>query len=155
MTNCRQDEENSIRSRRKWEDTLLNTRTGIFLILNGLAMKDGLPSLKLSIGIAFVNCLWVLSSLQSHKTIVELTKSEPSSGQKIVGKALGMKFQHHQLRPTTIIGRWLPILVYVGLLVHIGGFVRGIWLLVVIGAIFFPFGILLILRMTKGKSITY
>lgn len=129
-------EEPEFRKRREWEDTLLNSRTGVFLILNGFALQ-GKPSIPLAIAVSGINFLWVLASAQSHFLIRKLSEETSVMGvQNYVTEVLGHSKLHHALRPTTIIGKWIPLYVYWAWLVYIALEVSSFgWLLVVA---FFP-----------------
>lgn len=152
MPNDEQYKKGPYRSRREWEDTLLHARTGIFLVLNGLAanVKNDFPGLL--IAMAVVNCLWVLSSVQSWKVIralVEKCKDDPA--QATVKEALGKGPLHYALRPTTIISLLLPILIYVGWLIRIRTtYVKFTWWVVAL-AIFLPSALLLFLHLTRKR----
>lgn len=155
MPNDEQYKKGPYRSRREWEDTLLHARTGIFLILNGLAANVKHLSQELLWAIAVVNCLWVLSSVQSWKVIrAFVEKCEDDPAQITAKEVLGNRRLHHALRPTTIVSLWLPILIYVGWLIRIG-ITNGkfIWWAVAV-AIFLPFAVLLILRLARKKVAT-
>ena len=152
MPNDEQYQKGPYRSRREWEDTLLHARTGIFLILNGLAANVKHTSLELLIAMVVVNCFWVLSSVQSWKVIRALiTECTGDPDQTTVNKALGDGPLHHALRPTTIISLWLPILIYVGWLIRIRiTNVKFTWWTVAL-VIFLPFAVLLFLHLVRKK----
>ena len=111
--------EGKIRERRKWEDTLLNTRSGIFLILNGLAVQADLD-LWIAITISIINSLWIIASIQSLKLIADFTKRTQNEGQQyLVTEILGDSKLHHSLRPTSIVGKWIPMIVYISWIIYI------------------------------------
>lgn len=153
MPNDEQYQKGPYRSRREWEDTLLHARTGIFLILNGLAanVKSDFP--ELFIAMAVVNCLWFLSSVQSWSVIKALVEKCPDDpAQDTVDEALGTKGRHHVFRPTTIISLWLPTLIYLGWLIRIEiNNVKFFWWVVALG-IFLPSALLLFLHLTRKKA---
>ncbi len=108
------------RKRREWEDTLLNTRTGIFLILNGFALQPDSVDIFVAFAIAIINLFWVLASIQSLILIKDLTtKSEKTGAQLLVSESLGNRKIHHMFRPTTIIGQWVPVSVYIGWVIYV------------------------------------
>ena len=104
-----------VRKRIETEDALLNTRTQIFLVLNGLlitalgAAGQSEP-LKLLIALlGLVVCVpWVLCAHQSWKVIRDLTiaiTSDPGPIERIVQNAL---FKPGWKRPTDLLARFLP-----------------------------------------------
>lgn len=152
MSNDEQYEKGPYRSRREWEDTLLHARTGIFLILNALAVNVKSPSPEFLVAMVVLNGFWVLSSVQSWKGIRALTiKSADDPGQITLNKELGIGPLHKAFRPTTIISLWLPILIYVGWLIRIKiTNVKFNWWAVVL-IIFLPFAFLLFLHLARKK----
>ena len=110
-----------LRARIEKEDQLLNARTGIFLVTNGLtsvAAAIGIeqkPIGKILVATAIVtlDVLWLLCSLQSRKVLRALAieilppKCPEHPVEKVVQEALG---NNHFIRPTTIIAVLLPLL---------------------------------------------
>lgn len=90
------------RSRWEYEDQLLNARTNIFLVLNGLgAVAVGLTSkiqgqITITCVVIVANLLWIICSIQSLRVIVALAKQYLNSGvndpvEELVQNTLGPK----------------------------------------------------------------
>jgi len=116
-----------LRHRIEREDELLNARTGIFLVVNGLtAVAVGIDQrfasrLLVAIVSALINVLWLVCSLKSRQVLkaltVHLLKRFPEHPvERIVQTALGSS---HCIRPTTILSIYLPGLVALGWLVAV------------------------------------
>jgi hypothetical protein len=116
-----------LRHRIEQEDELLNARTNIFLVMNGLAaVAVGIDSrsggrLLVCIITCFINILWLLCALQSRQVLKYVTKDMlrcfPNHPvERIVQDALG---DHHWMRPTTILAIYIPGLVTIGWIVAI------------------------------------
>lgn len=116
-----------LRHRIEREDDLLNARTNIFLVLNGLtAVAVGIDScmtIRLIISIVswLANVLWLMSSIRSLQALKTLnheivTKIPDHPIEKIVQDAVGKNLW---FRPSPILGLYLPILVTVAWMVAI------------------------------------
>lgn len=108
-----------LRHRIEREDDLLNARTNIFLVLNGLAavavgIDTGMSGrLIISIVSCLANILWLMCSIRSLQALKvfaeELAKQRPDHPiEKIVQKTLG---KNHWLRPSPMLSLYLPFLV--------------------------------------------
>ncbi len=108
-----------LRHRIEREDDLLNARTNIFLVLNGLAavavgIDTGMSGrLIISIVSCLANILWLMCSIRSLQALKilaeELAKQRPDHPiEKIVQKALG---KNRWLRPSPMLSLYLPFLV--------------------------------------------
>src|SRR5436190_9148853 len=111
-------EKEIVRNRIEKEDTLLNSRTSIFLTVNGLWVAAVLISTDLNgrVIVAFVGTiisfLWVMCLRKTQKVISELTKEYRREApddpvERIVQEALGHPAWWRP-RPTTILGIYLP-----------------------------------------------
>lgn len=82
MSNLTLPKEDAERFRRRveYEDTLLNTRTGIVLTLNGLAAvainlsQHRLPRLIVAVVIIFIDSLWIPRALEASRFISALVR---------------------------------------------------------------------------------
>jgi len=127
------DFASELRRRIEIEDELLNSRTTIFLGINGLwAAVVGVSDERgIQTGVAIlgiiVTCMWLTCSVQSWQILRRLTKTylqsaklgEGQSVEKIVHDVL-RRYRH--FRPTNILAVWLPglfLLVWCGLLLYI------------------------------------
>ena len=106
-----------IRERIKVEDNLFNSRPTIFLAINGIWVSAAginsqadLPIVFNLLGLAF-SILWFICSMQSWRIIKKLNEDYIKSNninplENIVDNCL---CKIKWLRPTEIIGLWLPI----------------------------------------------
>ena len=152
MTEANAKQESFQRSRRKWEDTLLHARTGVFLIMNGFAVQK--PSVWLASSVVAVNILWIIASFQSWELIRSLARTSQNTGAQVdVNAVLGVRSIHYMFRPTTLIALWIPALVHLAWLYYIGAAKAKCWAWVIAGAAFLlPFAILFLLHVTKRKA---
>jgi hypothetical protein len=110
-----------IRERIKDEDSLLNSRTNIFLVVNGIGFVAigldkfvALNSAALCLLMSLIDLIWFLCSRQSIKLLSALTKllrfvDPEDSVEGLVQDLLGRRWKHW-IRPTTILAVYLPIL---------------------------------------------
>ncbi len=110
------------RARREYEDGLLNSRSNLFLVLNGLgAVALGLTSDHHSAQVAFclaiigMNTLWMVCGIQSWLVIRALTLKyfelvPDDSIDDLVYATLGKKKWQVWIRPTNIMALFLPVL---------------------------------------------
>ena len=106
-----------LRERINREDGLLNSRTSIFLLLNGLAavaVADLATATNCcwlaSLVAVVVNLLWFYCSRQCLKVLAAVTRcylkvAKDDPVEELVQKVLG---SHHFWRPNTILGVYLP-----------------------------------------------
>lgn len=140
------------RARREWEDTLLQGRTAIFLVLNGFAVQK--PIVAVAVAITAIDCLWIVASVQSWIVIRDLVRAAPQdAAQGTVDHSLGTKHVHRIFRPTTIVALWIPTLTYVGWLTFIGVGSASylVWIAVAV-AMLLPFLVLWALRSARGEA---
>jgi len=160
-------DQESQRERRKWEDTLLHARTGVFLVINGFAIQNPRPSIAAAIVV--INFLWIIASFQSWKSITSLVHTSQEAGaQDVVDAALGSKLIHRMFRPTTLIALWIPPLVHFAWLSYIVfqasckiwktvdpelfPYAILFWLLMWMVAALFPYAILFVLYLLKDRD---
>ena len=116
-----------IRHRIEQEDELLNARTNIYLVMNGLAaVAVGIDPrfasrLLVCVVTCLVNILWFLCALKSRQVLKNVTRHLLSRFpdhpvEKIVQEALG---DCHWIRPTTILAIYIPGLVTIGWIVAV------------------------------------
>lgn len=110
------------RARIEHEDSLLNNRTNLFLVVNGLgAVAVGLTSdnpsdIVMVVVIILANILWIIGSSQTTAVLKALTTeyinwaNDPIDD--IVRKS--MKPWPRWMRNTSILGRYIPIIVTLG-----------------------------------------
>jgi len=109
------------RSRVEYEDQLLNSRSSIFLVVNGLgAVAVGLApavaaKLAITIVVVLINLLWVICVYQSFRFIRalsmryrDLVPEDPI--ETLREETLGPRYW---IRPTNILGIYIPVLVLV------------------------------------------
>jgi hypothetical protein len=112
------------RSRREYEDGLLNSRSNLFLVVNGLgAVAFRMPSgtnaqLVISFATFAINLLWITCAVQSWWVIRAMTIEycRLAKGDRIdqlVRDTLGDRWRLW-LRPTNVMAIYLPALVEIG-----------------------------------------
>jgi hypothetical protein len=145
------DQSTCLRERRKWEDTLLHARSGIFLVINSFAVQK--HTVLLAATMAAVNSLWILASFQSWIVISTLVEKYGQAGsQSVVDAALGSRIIHRVFRPTTLIALWVPFFVHFAWLLYMGIVEGSFWIWTAAGAgALLPLAVLLLLRLSKEK----
>ena len=108
-----------VRERIRDEDSLLNTRTNIFLIVNGIGLvavglnKPMISPLLLCLLMAFIDLLWFLCSRQSLALLSALTKLlrsvDPDDAVEGLIQGILGGGRKHWIRPTTILAVYLPL----------------------------------------------
>ncbi len=110
------------RARIEHEDNLLNNRTNLFLVVNGLgAVAVGLTSDKssdivMAIVISLANIFWIIGSSQTVSVLKALT-TEYIKGADDPIDYIVRKSMHpwpRWIRNTSILGRYIPIIVTIG-----------------------------------------
>jgi hypothetical protein len=105
-----------VRQRIETEDELLNSRTTIFLGINGLwAAAVGIgnaPHLQIGITIlgVLVSIMWLMCSWQSWQAIKALTRKHHQLADDPVEEIVSGALWSRRLRPTNILAHWLPTL---------------------------------------------
>lgn len=116
------------RERIAYEDSLLNTRTSLFLVVNGLVavavrIDATISSTVMVMAVAIlINSLWLVTAHKSLSVIKKLTvnylnrlKDGPDDEiEKIVQEALHLPLW---LRPTNILCHYIPFSVFLGWLI--------------------------------------
>jgi hypothetical protein len=115
-----------LRDRIAREDDLINARTNIFLVLNGLgAVAVGLgsnPGAKYLISFVgvVINVLWIVVSIQCLVIVFRLTKklidmgNDEDPAEKIVQSTLGKTLV---LRPNAVLNVYIPLILLGGWIV--------------------------------------
>ena len=107
----------SVRDRIAIEDSLLNSRSTLFLAINGIwvtAIGIGNTHKYMSLSISILgfvfSLMWLLCSIQSKRVIVTLNENNLENNQddKIEMLIENLLFKIKAFRPTEIIGVWLP-----------------------------------------------
>lgn len=108
-----------IRKRIEKEDSLLNSRSTIFLAVNGIwlsaiSLKKDLDTFQIIIPVCgiIISTMWFLCSIQSTRIIAALNRkylevNQDDSLEKFID---GKLFSRTFLRPSELIGQWLPLL---------------------------------------------
>ena len=108
-----------IRKRIEIEDSLLNSRSTIFLVINGIwlsaiSLKKDLDTFQIIIPVCgiIISIMWFLCSIQSTRIIAALNRkylevNQDDSLEKFID---GKLFSRTFLRPSELIGQWLPLL---------------------------------------------
>jgi hypothetical protein len=108
-----------IRKRIEIEDSLLNSRSTIFLVINGIwlsaiSLKKDLDAFQIIIPVCgiIISIMWFLCSIQSTRIIAALNRkylevNQDDSLEKFID---GKLFSRTFLRPSELIGQWLPLL---------------------------------------------
>jgi len=120
-----EEEARNVRKRVKYEDQLLNSRTGIVLTFNGLmavAASFKLPGLarsSLVVVVIVINLLWFFCALDAYRCITELTKLLKDSPFASIDEKIRQDFQRDKLRigTTRFMAIILPGLLVAGWLV--------------------------------------
>ena len=127
------------RERIAYEDGLLNTRTSLFLVVNGLVavavrIDSNISSTVMIMSVAIIiNSLWLVTAHKSLSVIKGLTVNyldralkdeefEEDEVEKIVQESLHLPLW---LRPTNILCHYIPFSVFLGWLIGFIVFVKG------------------------------
>jgi len=110
------------RARIEYEDSLLNNRANLFLVVNGLgAVAVELPKTNSSIFLIIsvmlaINLLWFIGSIQTACIIRDLTGAYAENADDPVDKAVrkSMRRWPRWLRNTSIIGIYTPLFITIG-----------------------------------------
>jgi hypothetical protein len=104
--------------RRQYEDQLLNSRTGIVLLLNGLtgvAANLSLPSqarLVIAVAVIAIDFFWLLCALDTQRYIKRLTDDIKKSGMAPLDEQIRLNLFQNRRRigPTTFMSIVAPTL---------------------------------------------
>jgi len=110
------------RARIEHEDNLLNSRTNLFLVVNGLgAVAVGLTSDRSSdivmvVVILIANIFWIIGSSQTVSVLKTLTTEYINGANDPIDSAVrdSMHPWPRWIRNTSILGRYIPIVVTIG-----------------------------------------
>lgn len=113
------------RARIEFEDGLLNERVNVFLVLNGLGAgalglsKEYTVQIMIAIVVIAVNLLLWLCTFQTVLVIRNLTSEYILSANDPIDDRVRqtMKRWPRKIRPTYILGVWLPLVLLLGWLV--------------------------------------
>ena len=113
-------EKHELRRRIEYEDGLLNTRTGIFLVANSLlGVANQLNADVVLVGFAIVICaLWLIVGYKHFRIIGALTRSSLKALEHNGGDPVETIVQNASriwlpFRPTNVLSLWLPIIALV------------------------------------------
>lgn len=110
------------RNRIEHEDGLLNTRVNIFLVLNGLGAaslglsKTYAAQIIISVVVIIIDLLLWLCTAQTAFVIRDLTSEYVRDANDPIDKRVrrAIKWVPIGLRPTSILGLWLPLVLFIG-----------------------------------------
>lgn len=113
-------DKHALRQRIEYEDGLLNTRTGIFLVANSLlGVANQLRPDVILVGFSCViSALWLIVGYKHFRVIGTLTRSYLTVLEKIHGDPVEKLVQDAckiwlPFRPTNVLSLWLPTIALV------------------------------------------